>query len=175
MYYISMSSNTVLDLGQSWEFVHAFSMLPGLLIGSVGIRVYAYNMFCLSSFVYHLYKAIWYYDADPLMLRLFLRIDLLTQLLACYTNAKNSVVGKMIVLGLAFASTRLDVLKPNEKRVHLVLNGFAILVASSSYGLLCRIAWLGVIACAILYNATSLHAFHSCMHIASHFAYYLTL
>lgn len=162
------------SLGPSWEVVHAFTMIPGLFLGATSIRTCAYHMMCLSSFTYHIYKALWFEDCDPRVVGTLLRIDLSTQLLTCFTTAVK-IAGKLMIVGLSIASTRLDVSDRVGKRTHIILNGLAILVATSGYGVFTLLGWLSVIAWSVVFNITKYNVFHSCMHLTSHVAYYLTL
>lgn len=158
---------------RKWEAAHAISMLPGicLRLHDNTMNILAYKAFCLTSFTYHMYKAV--FPEQKVQLAL-LRADLNAQIVTCFANAAFDV-GKNMIMVLGLLSNTLDITQPSGKRLHIVLNGLCILIACYGSSIYAYIGWFAVILSSIAFNITQLDIFHTIMHVLSHFAYFLTV
>lgn len=150
----------------NWEVVHALTMLPGFIVSPQSV---AYKLFCGISCAYHFCKA--FRKRKFKTIQFLQRADLISQLVACLANSK-SIHQRTIILGMLVISSRLNIRKEKERRIHLGLNGASILLcngftAPSIY------MWTMVFACCVLANTTHIQVFHSLMHLFGHAAFSL--
>lgn len=157
-----------------WELIHAFTMVPGLYIYPNIYRVIAYKLFCLSSIFYHIYLHLQGCDICRLRTSSFLRLDLTSQLIACFASSKGIVAKKCILIIILYC-INIDINIKSRKRTHIMYNGLAIMIASIGYGHASLFYWLGVIMFAILFQITKQNIYHSLMHLCSHIAFIYTL